>query len=636
MGLADSIVAGNPKPKKPKPVGIGAAATGIAAGVSAAASGGGAQPRGLSSAGSAAGSVAGAALAPITPSSSGQKSSLLPGPVRLVQAVVSQLSPQAATYAVPSVTAGLRSGVNPSVVLAAVGASSKRASKIDPSAVAADLAELGFKDDPIKAVRAWAPKGTDPGELLDGAKRFAAVDKIANQLRAPDANGDQAGPLVAAAQKAEQRLSRAAAKTIAGEVPDYVPEPYREPIAKAAAKHGISAELLAAQLQQESGYAEDVIRGTRVSSAGAQGIAQFMPGTAATYGVDPLDPDSAIDGAARHMRDLLDANGGRVDLALAAYNAGQGAVDNATDRPDGLPNIPETLNYVDTILGNVKGDPTAAAKPKPIPKPLVRRAETLLGSARTAKLAAGKTPKGLAPAAAKAQAGSGPGKLQTSELYHDPGTNLRDGQPTGAIGGHGSHVHFASNDPISVLRVAKKAQELGMLQGGVGENPAFDVIDAQHAPEGYHYREMEMPSSKRGERLIRKTGAEGDALGQALDIAGTPEQMMELNQWIAERSGAPTSPDTGTLTTSGGAIGTSAGTSFAGTSSGGSGPLAAAAAGGTSGRRGARPTPALVDIAGGTGLGAAAPMAQAPMPGGTGQIGPLEAALLKRRSTIGR
>ncbi len=137
-------------------------------------------------------------------------------------------------------------------------------------------------------------------------------------------------------------------------LPDFVPAAYRSAIAEAASRHGVAADLLAAQLMAESNF-----NPFAVSPVGAQGIAQFMPGTAAAYGlVDPFDAPAAIDAQARLMADLL-AQFGRNDLALAAYNAGPGAV-SACGCADPYP---ETASYVSRILGLI-GSTTIAA---PVP-----------------------------------------------------------------------------------------------------------------------------------------------------------------------------------------------------------------------------------------------------------------------------
>ena len=106
------------------------------------------------------------------------------------------------------------------------------------------------------------------------------------------------------------------------------------------------ADLLAAQL-----YAESNFNPFAQSPAGAQGIAQFMPGTADAYGLsNPFDPDAAIDAQAHLMRDLL-RRFGAVPLALAAYNAGPTPVAACGC----VPPFPETRGYVARILGLMGG-----------------------------------------------------------------------------------------------------------------------------------------------------------------------------------------------------------------------------------------------------------------------------------------
>jgi len=129
-------------------------------------------------------------------------------------------------------------------------------------------------------------------------------------------------------------------------LPSFVPGAYRETLIRSASRHGVSAALLAAQIMAESNFNPNAI-----SPAGAQGIAQFMPATAAAYGLrDPFDPVAAIDAQTRMMAELL-AQFGAVELALAAYNAGPGAVAGCMC----IPPYPETQAYVARILGLLGG-----------------------------------------------------------------------------------------------------------------------------------------------------------------------------------------------------------------------------------------------------------------------------------------
>lgn len=122
------------------------------------------------------------------------------------------------------------------------------------------------------------------------------------------------------------------------------PPKYIKAIIESAAKrYGLSPSLLTTLLRQESGFN---IRAR--SSAGAQGIAQFMPGTARGLGVDPWNPYSAIPGAAKYLSSLINQFGGSTALGLAAYNAGPGNV----RKYGGIPPFPETQNYVRAILGS--------------------------------------------------------------------------------------------------------------------------------------------------------------------------------------------------------------------------------------------------------------------------------------------
>lgn len=113
-------------------------------------------------------------------------------------------------------------------------------------------------------------------------------------------------------------------------------------VAKAAArKHGVPEDLFLRLVQQESGW-----NPVAVSVKGATGLAQLMPETAKHLGVDINDAEDNLEGGARYLRMMYDKFG-TWELALAAYNAGPGAV----EEHDGIPPYDETESYVKAILG---------------------------------------------------------------------------------------------------------------------------------------------------------------------------------------------------------------------------------------------------------------------------------------------
>jgi soluble lytic murein transglycosylase-like protein len=123
--------------------------------------------------------------------------------------------------------------------------------------------------------------------------------------------------------------------------------PYAAEISAAAARNGVDSNVLTGLIRAESNF--DPNAG---SPAGAQGLTQLMPGTAAGLGVaNPLDPVQSIEGGARYLRQQLDHFGGDVTKALAAYNAGPGAV----ERFGGVPPYEETQNYVRRVLAYAQG-----------------------------------------------------------------------------------------------------------------------------------------------------------------------------------------------------------------------------------------------------------------------------------------
>jgi soluble lytic murein transglycosylase-like protein len=139
---------------------------------------------------------------------------------------------------------------------------------------------------------------------------------------------------------------------VRGFVPDEVIDEVLAPVAAGtdiralaiatARRHGLDPNLVLAVVKVESGFQTDA-----VSNKGAQGLMQLMPATAKELGVaDALDPAQNLDGGTRYLRQLVALYGGDVGKALAAYNAGPGAV----KRHGGVPPYRETHHYIDRVL----------------------------------------------------------------------------------------------------------------------------------------------------------------------------------------------------------------------------------------------------------------------------------------------
>lgn len=105
----------------------------------------------------------------------------------------------------------------------------------------------------------------------------------------------------------------------------------------------------------------------------------------------------------------------------------------------------------------------------------------------------------------KVSGGKGQGKPgQIFEMFHDPGFNWDSGRKTGAIGGHGGHVHVAA-DSKRVVYLGKLARRMGLR---VAEHPAFDKVDPVHTSGSFHYK------------------------NQAIDVSGSPERMKQFNNLV--------------------------------------------------------------------------------------------------------
>ena len=174
----------------------------------------------------------------------------------------------------------------------------------------------------------------------------------------------------------------------------------RQHMREASSDHNIDFELLQALIAAESGF-----NSTAVSPKGAIGLMQIMPGTARRYGVDGdrkmaierklVDPRSNIKTGSRYLRDLINMFPGQLELALAAYNAGEGAVQRAGNQ---IPNYKETQAYVKTVMQIY----TLLKPPRPVPVPEVRPAPSRVRpglAIRGGALNRGNMPASAQPAA---------------------------------------------------------------------------------------------------------------------------------------------------------------------------------------------------------------------------------------------
>jgi hypothetical protein len=298
-------------------------------------------------------------------------------------------------------------------------------------------------------------------------------------------------------------------------VPDY-----RKEARRAARRYGLDPNIFERQIGAESNF--DPKAG---SSAGAQGIAQIMPDTAKGWGVDPWDAIAALDAAAKNMAQYVKKYGG-YENALRAYNAGPGAIERSRG-------YSETNNYVAKILNGRDpgklGNPTRSGsdrvsrptnslrsqEPNPYqPVNLFQQIADMnpvnVGNTNPMMIQLQETTKknwemmgqlqqlldaprqelrqNVQPTRSSPQYKStgGKGKLKgvPHEFFFDPLGGWDEGKSTGAIGGHGTHLHFAAN--IDLLKqVAKMAEQAGL---SVREFEPYDKVDPVHTEGSWHYK----------------------------------------------------------------------------------------------------------------------------------------------------
>lgn len=169
---------------------------------------------------------------------------------------------------------------------------------------------------------------------------YADADGVAHYTNAPDTSAPEGGlyQRISSLLVESGKNNRAHAPAVRGNVATFAPH-----IEQAAGEAGIDAALIHAVITAESGY-----NPAAISRTGAQGLMQLMPGTARRYAVkDAFDPKQNIRGGTRYLRDLLAMFDNNIELALAAYNAGENAVIRHGRK---IPPYRETQAYVPKVM----------------------------------------------------------------------------------------------------------------------------------------------------------------------------------------------------------------------------------------------------------------------------------------------
>jgi soluble lytic murein transglycosylase-like protein len=209
--------------------------------------------------------------------------------------------------------------------------------------------------------------------VADSPSTAGAAERMVSVVSADQRTGRLVRSVVAATRR--DAPGRAAA-SVAAPVPAPPAQPapmisaaaIADAVERAAVQHSLPPALIHSVIKVESNY-----NPAAVSSKGALGLMQLIPATARRFGVsDAFDPIDNIQGGAKYLRYLLDLYGGDYPLALAAYNAGEGAV----AKYGTVPPYAETQNYLKLVARQLRQAPTAAEeKPQPQAVPVAAKAD---------------------------------------------------------------------------------------------------------------------------------------------------------------------------------------------------------------------------------------------------------------------
>ena len=205
--------------------------------------------------------------------------------------------------------------------------------------------------------KGYGKQGWTPSPQLEYVAEQQGVDPLTVLNRTREAQRMDALPASPAMERIQNELSptqqrllnqfktpERSARGLIGQTkyyPETVPGGYGQTIQDAASKHNIDPAIIAGLIETESGWNPNA-----VSSSGARGLTQFMPGTASDFDVDVTDPVSAIDGAAKYLRYIIDTKGVDINTALYMYNAGPNH-----NRPYPIPSAgDENKNYLPKVL----------------------------------------------------------------------------------------------------------------------------------------------------------------------------------------------------------------------------------------------------------------------------------------------